>query len=213
MRKQVSSGSLVGTLDDILNTRAQPVQKQPVRVIPLDDRAAACLLASEVMAQARLDASPWNGFAQRLIYGTVEFRAQFIAQISKEVKATASANECNGHFSQKESFGNIASAMTMVSAMRAIARGFNSGGSLAGLEDYARVTSGGAKDLGHSIITRYARKFGKSNAGRPAHDYLTKLTTWLNQNAPDENDLVGITLRDQVTKMCVTLKAAQVAAL
>ena len=214
MRKQtLTSARITGTMGALLDSGAQPVRKQPVRVIPIDDKAAAHLLVAECMDQMRKDASPWNGFAQRIIHGSVEFRSAFITQLGKELKALAQLNCMGEHFTMKEARQNMSTASTMVTAMRAIARGFNAGGTLRGLEVFAGVPAGDAKHLGASIIARYARTLAKSKAGRPAHDYLTKLTTWLDGNAPDDDDDVGLLLRAEVQGICARVRASQVAAL
>jgi hypothetical protein len=207
----------------IARTGSTPMTKADIPAQGTDARMQGNMLANEVFAQVKLTGNIWRTFALRLINGTVDMRAAFLAACKTMLRdmrkqnseAIANLNKDGKPDPTKDdtklAAKRVNSATIEVSKLTTIANAFNAAATVEGLVEHANTTGRckGARleDIGYEVMVEYARLFSESKAGRKADPFITKLSKWLEKNPPAEDDKAGAVLWAELNEKVSTLLA------
>ena len=192
-------------MQQIASTGSTPVTRTPVSTIGLDAKMIGNNLANEVIATVYMQASPWHGFAVRLIAMPNDARAQFLAATeawlkdmrkrnSESIAAVDRTGKPDPTKSDTKRAGALVNSATVqVSKLRTIASAFAGAATVEGLIEHAKL-HGRVKgtitldDIGFEVMVEDSRLFSKSKAGRPTDAWVVKLSKWLDKNPPAEGE-------------------------
>jgi hypothetical protein len=207
----------------IARTGSTPMTKSTIPAQGTDARMQGNMLANEVFVQMRADRGVWRTFALRIITGTTDMRAAFLAACKtmlrdmrkQNAEAIANLNKDGKPDPTKDdtklAAKRSATASVMVSNLNIIANAWNGAATIEGLVEHANTTGRckGAtlEDIGFDVIVEYARLFSESKAGRKADPFITKLSKWLEKNPPAEDDKAGAVLWAELNEKVSTLLA------
>ena len=181
----------------ILEAGAKPMVSAPLPINSHSDRAAATILAAEVMAAAKGEQNTWRRLAWRVIDVNTETREAFIKALKAD-KAAMSKGQTEAGIDKKIASARTASFGVRLSQMTTIAKAFNAGATVSGLLDHVNSTLPGDKHarseedlrehLGFVVIYEYAKRFTGSAGSKVRKTWLENLGKWLEQNPAPEGD-------------------------
>jgi hypothetical protein len=193
-------------LNQIAQAGATPMKAAPFRVGSFDDKMAGVLLAQEVLALVKTQATQWPELAGKLFDMTIEGRKHF----DDTLKASLTAMKdgiAERHDADRKSVVAplVRSATVRVSQMRKIAEAITAGMDRETVarawlsekkstsrdayeRDVKETVANFAKYIGMDAIYETAKKFVGSDArGRKADTLLVKISKFIKANEPKDD--------------------------
>ena len=173
----VQTGVKEHAMQSIANGGMTPFTKQPVHNEGADARMRGNVLAQETIALVRTQDTKWQDIAWSIINLPTDGREAYIKALDKQLEAMRDDVQGFHGYDDKTTKKTVATATVRVSQCRTIAKGFNAGGSIEGLQAFYNIDD--PKGLGFIMLYQYAQTFSKSVAGRKADTLLVKLGKWI----------------------------------
>jgi hypothetical protein len=155
----------------------QQFTKPPIHNEGRDARMMGNVLAQETIALVRTQDTKWQDIAWQIIGLPTDGREAYIKALDKQLEAMREDVQTFHGYDDKTTKKTVATATVRVSQCRTIAKGFNAGGSIEGLQAFYNIDD--PKGLGFNMLYQYAQTFSKSVAGRKADTLLVKLGKWI----------------------------------
>jgi hypothetical protein len=192
-------------LNQIAQAGATPMKAAPFRVGSFDDKMAGVLLAQEVLALVKTQATQWPELAGKLFDMTIEGRKHFDDTLKASLTAMKETVKVD-HDADKHVAGAVVRSSTVrVSQMRKIAEACTAGMDRETVarawlsekkstsrdayeRDVKETVAHFAKYIGMDAIYETAKKFVGSDArGRKADTLLVKISKFIKANEPKDD--------------------------